>query len=695
MIKACFIVKYPPIQGGVSMLSYWLARQLAERGHQIDVVTNAMEVEDDYRMYLDEDDREWYEPRSTASGGFVRVHHTQPLSPSLTHIPTANPYVTKLSSLATQVVRRHDCDVVFAYYLQPYGLAAHLVSHWTGVPYMVRHAGSDLGRLMRQPGLTTAYREVVKGADAVWTSPSMTNTFLALGVPEEDIWFGPALELPAIFNPTAPPLDLNALLRKLTSVRAEHVRSLLINTKPIDPATPTIGIYGKVGEVKGSFDLLNALALLKRKGLAFNLVALTQGTSLPGFKQMIHEFDLQDRSWILPFLPHWRVPGFLRACTAVCFLEREFPITFHTPTIAREVLASGTCLILSSEIAAKQASLRTGFIDGQNLLLVEDPRDHADLARQLQIAIENPDRAARIGLNGAELYRERHAVPASEPTRPAIEFFEEQLLKVGDRKQVKRRRTAAPDGTARNERLRARLSWTSALLSGSWDGLVNRYCQAHVVAAGNQFADAVSLCEFLESQLADQNGAAGPVRDALRYEKHHNLLYVDEDGWPQSGSARTEAAAGGNGTRAGRTPTRSSARRRSIRFQGRPVDEVLNLRPVKAPNVCVEVFDRDFKALVKALRQGDSPHEAQGAQTIILFKKELNFVGVELKINEATRFYLDLCDGRRTVKATIAAMGDFYQRTAAPIGEAEVTHAVIEVLRELTGKEIVRLLGER
>src|SRR5438093_12890963 len=120
------------------MMPSWLSRGVSELGQQIHVVTNAMEVEDEYRIYMDEDDRASYEPPGQ-SGGFVQVHHAQTSPFGLTHIPQSNPFVAKLSSVATQVVRRHDCDVLFAFYLQPYGLAAHLVSHWTGVPYMVKH----------------------------------------------------------------------------------------------------------------------------------------------------------------------------------------------------------------------------------------------------------------------------------------------------------------------------------------------------------------------------------------------------------------------------------------------------------------------------------------------------------------------------------------------------------------------------
>ena len=84
------------------MRSYWLARELAQRGHQIFIVTNAVEVEPEYRIYMDEDDQDWYEPQFADSGGFVRVRNTQPFTDAMTHIPLSNPFVTKLSSIATR-----------------------------------------------------------------------------------------------------------------------------------------------------------------------------------------------------------------------------------------------------------------------------------------------------------------------------------------------------------------------------------------------------------------------------------------------------------------------------------------------------------------------------------------------------------------------------------------------------------------
>jgi glycosyltransferase involved in cell wall biosynthesis len=694
MIRACFIIKYPPIQGGVSATSYWMTRALAERGHQIFVVTNANEVEDDYRIYMDEDDREWYETRS-ATGGFARVCRTQASSIALSHIPQANPFVTKLSSIATQTIRRHDCEVLFAFYLQPYGLAAHLAAHWTGVPYIIRHAGSDLGRLMRQPGLTTAYREVIKAADSVWTGPTMKNTFLALGVPEDRIWHGPGPQLPTLFNPEHPPLDVNGLLRRLARSKSAHVRGVLTNTSPIDLSKPTIGIYGKVGEVKGSFDLLRALASLKRERLDFNFVALTQGTFLPGFKQLVHELDLHERTWILPFIPHWKIPGFIRACTAVCFLERDFPISFHTPTIPREVMACGTCLLLSGEIVEKQARMRKKLSDGENIVIVDDPRDHADLARQLAVVINDPVRAGRIGLAGHDLSVESERARDRDTSQTSIDLIEQQLEKVARRTRPEAVAVAGgqqADDT-RKQRLRSKLPWTSARLQESWTGLVDRYCEMHPIAPENPFDEAVNFCDYLDDTSCVQDDAE--LRELVRYERQHNLLFLDRDDAFLAEAARvvTPAYAGDDGGRRG-PKTVVVGKRKLLELQRRSFDELLRLRPMTAPGVRVEVFSRDLRTVARSLRRDETAPDRPDARTIILFKKELNFVGLELKINEATKFFLDLCDGSRTLQATIAEMDSFYQRTNGHTSkEIDMTDEVLHVLQELTGKEIVHLLA--
>jgi hypothetical protein len=72
-VRICFVGKYPPIQGGISAQSYWAIRGLAVRGHKVCVVTNAAEVEDGYRLLLEERDAEYLAPVFPDTGGVVRV----------------------------------------------------------------------------------------------------------------------------------------------------------------------------------------------------------------------------------------------------------------------------------------------------------------------------------------------------------------------------------------------------------------------------------------------------------------------------------------------------------------------------------------------------------------------------------------------------------------------------------------------
>ena len=59
-IKVCFFSKYPPIEGGISSRTYWLSRALGKRGMEIHIITNALEVEEEYRETFDFEKLEEY-----------------------------------------------------------------------------------------------------------------------------------------------------------------------------------------------------------------------------------------------------------------------------------------------------------------------------------------------------------------------------------------------------------------------------------------------------------------------------------------------------------------------------------------------------------------------------------------------------------------------------------------------------------
>lgn len=398
-LTICLIGKYFPIQGGVSKDNIWLSHTLASAGFHLHIVTNAEEVEPSYRCLP------WSPFPALPEGctGSITIHSTSKAE-RRHYIPYANPYVTKLAALATEIIRTYHCDLIYSYYLEPYAVAAFLASKWTGIPYGLRHAGSDVGALFHSPEAQAAYREVMLAADYVIATPATYRSFLHLGVAQEKLHFPAGSCLPpGVFTPDVEPLDVNALLSWIK----EHLPSdpyyavfQRFAMKTFHATVPTIGIYGKVGVVKGSFDLVQALGQVRREGLTFQLLALTQGSAstLAEFVGALEEHELADVTWLLPFLPHWDVPHFLRACTTICFLERDFPIAIHTPLIPIEVFSCGTCLVLSHEIAEKQ-TYRDQLHHGTNVFLAH-PRDHAELAVILRTIIHDPLVSQQIGQRG-------------------------------------------------------------------------------------------------------------------------------------------------------------------------------------------------------------------------------------------------------------------------------------------------------
>ncbi len=97
-MRICLIGKFPPIQGGVSMRTYWTAHKLAVRGHDVHVVTNAKEAGAPFRMHMRSED--WQCCEAQYDTGRVSVDWTDPVDRSQAYLPMASPFVSKLSALA-------------------------------------------------------------------------------------------------------------------------------------------------------------------------------------------------------------------------------------------------------------------------------------------------------------------------------------------------------------------------------------------------------------------------------------------------------------------------------------------------------------------------------------------------------------------------------------------------------------------
>ncbi len=368
-MRICIISKYPPIEGGVSTSVYWLAKALGERGHGVHIVTNAMEVEEEYREKLETNEQQ-YAPKN------VYVHSISPNS-NPWHIPFSKAYTERIANLAIEVIEKYDIQLIDSYYILPYGIAAFIAKNITERPQILRHAGSDISKLFASSSYHTLFKALFQRADKIITIPPLKKMFSSLGISESRIAFDEKVSVDIkAFNPEVSPFLLSDY------------------TEREIPECPIITYIGKINyywKTKGLYEFVEAVKGIKND---FLLLFVANGKGLPEFQNLIREEDLEKNSIFLGFVPPWRIPSIIKLSTCVVVPEREFPIQNHMPILPREVMAVGKCLILSGELYRKRCY--GNLIDGENVLLV-DPKDIKEFRRIIKKVISQPDTASRIG----------------------------------------------------------------------------------------------------------------------------------------------------------------------------------------------------------------------------------------------------------------------------------------------------------
>ena len=272
-MKICIVGKYPPIQGGVSGRAYRYAHALAERGHQVHVVTNAKEVRPPYRMIMRDED--WGRCEADYGSGYVRVHWTDSANRAMWHIPMGSAFVSKLASLGATVGAEIDFDVVFSYYMEPYGIAGHLIADMLKVPHVIKTAGSDAGRLWSQPQLQPLYDHVFRSADYLVAGGKVAERMMSIGIDRGRIWPDPDFTVQdKVFTPDGPALDV----AELCATAADDPIFANLQLGNFRDDIPYFGVFGKLGDKKGTYSLLRALAHLVQSGRDVGLLVMGHET---------------------------------------------------------------------------------------------------------------------------------------------------------------------------------------------------------------------------------------------------------------------------------------------------------------------------------------------------------------------------------------------------------------------------------
>ena len=164
-MKICFISKYPPIQGGISAKNYWMAQGLAEIGVEIHIITNSNCVEKEYLI----DDN----PSERKTNLFI--HYIDPEIPW--HIPYSQLYISSLLDKTIEIIDKYQIDLIDTNYLIPYGIVGYLASKVKGIPYLLRHGGSDLAKFLKQGIFSSLLENVIRDARAIITDSKNENLF--------------------------------------------------------------------------------------------------------------------------------------------------------------------------------------------------------------------------------------------------------------------------------------------------------------------------------------------------------------------------------------------------------------------------------------------------------------------------------------------------------------------------------------
>jgi glycosyltransferase involved in cell wall biosynthesis len=370
--------KYPPIEGGVSSKTYWLAKALGERGHKVFIVSNCWEVEPRFRENVDDELQE-LEPKN------VELFSTSPEFRS--SIPFSRYYESRIVSMALDVMNKYEIDVIYSHYLLPYGVSALMLKKLTNRPWVLRHAGSDITRLFSFSQLKSVFIECFRAADRII---GYTNTAQALT--EHNI-----------------PLTRVVPISQSINLSEFHpnVAPFNFSEQNIGQDTSVFTYFGKISGLKKTNELVDAASQIKDKD--FKIVFFTEiGRNTEILKSYAEEKNIGEKCAFYGFVPPWKVPSIMKASTCVVCPESDeapyLPKGTHGPQIAREAMAVGKPAIIGKGV--KDKGFYTGTTDNENILVV-NPTDKHDFSEKLKYVIDNRQEIEELGRN-ARIYSEKN-----------------------------------------------------------------------------------------------------------------------------------------------------------------------------------------------------------------------------------------------------------------------------------------------
>ncbi len=337
-MKVCIIGKFPPIQGGISAKTFWFAKGLAERDISIHVVTNANCVEREYFI-----DDKYLDPVPN-----LMIH---PISPDIPwHIPDSALYVPRLLDKALEVVRNHSVDIIDTNFMVPYGIVGYLLSSITGIPYILRHGGSDINKFLEQGVFKHLLPDVIKRAAAVISDDKNKEKFETMNQ------------------------NIHVLPRYIPD---ENIFKPVTNSNKI----PSFAYIGKVNYHWKYKSLDKIVEIFSGVMNPHSLHFITQGKGFTEFVKFIEESGLKIFN-LRKFIHPAQMPALLGNIDYLLYFEKDNPIRDFS-NIVREALWAGLNIITDSSMDANLYAQYKGELPPDQIVRVD-----LDNIRSAQESIE-------------------------------------------------------------------------------------------------------------------------------------------------------------------------------------------------------------------------------------------------------------------------------------------------------------------
>jgi len=320
-MNVCILSKFPPIEGGIAAKSYWLARGYAEAGFSVQVVSNGNIVEDEYRI-------EGCYPHIREMKG-IALHEVRGDFPW--HIPDEQHSIARLIDRLIEVHQERPLDIVDAGYMVPYGIAAYFFHCISGVPYIIRHGGSDIEKFLNAGRLGNLLKKILHGASAIVSDHLRSATFTEFE--------GKVKILPPYVPDT----------------RTFRPR------KWEDRSIPGLLYMGKLNwhwERKGLAKIIECLGFLPED---WKPQFIGQGKGEEGFRAFLRGKEVGDVV-IGPFVPPWEVPEVLNGSDFVFCLSIDEPIQSFSNLLV-EAACCGATVIVDSDFDSSPYQLLSNSVE--------------------------------------------------------------------------------------------------------------------------------------------------------------------------------------------------------------------------------------------------------------------------------------------------------------------------------------------